>query len=135
MNIEQRLKRAVANSRAEVFVRNDFKAYGSPAQLSRVLKALVGEGRLVKVGLGVYAKARPSSLSGKPVPRIPLAQIALEAFKKLGIEASLGDLQRSYQAGETTQIPGEVTFNTGTRRISRKIAVGKKVVQFENAFS
>ena len=35
------------------------------------------------------------------------------------------------QRGEMTQTPIEVAFNTGIRRISRKLALGNKVVHFE----
>jgi len=80
----------------------------------------------------VYVKARPSSISGNPVPTIPLAQIAQKALIKLGVSFSLGKQQAAYQRGETTQIPIEVAFHTGIRRISRKLALGNKVVHFEN---
>ena len=86
----------------------------------------------MKVGRAVYVKARPSSISGNPVPTIPLAQIAQKALIKLGVSFSLGNQQAAYQRGETTHIPIEVAFNTGIRRISRKLALGNKVVHFEN---
>lgn len=132
MNIQQRMKLSVANNRDDVFIRADFKKFGSPAQISRALIGLVNEGKLVKVGRAVYVKARPSSISGNPVPTIPLAQIAQKALIKLGVSFSLGKQQAAYQRGETTQIPIEVAFHTGIRRISRKLALGNKVVHFEN---
>ena len=132
MNIQQRMKLSVANNRDDVFIRADFKKFGSSAQISRALIGLVNEGKLVKVGRAVYVKARPSSISGNPVPTIPLAQIAQKALIKLGVSFSLGKQQAAYQRGDTTQIPIEVAFNTGIRRISRKLALGNKVVHFEN---
>jgi hypothetical protein len=132
MNIQQRMKLSVANNRDDVFIRADFKKFGSSAQISRALIGLVNEGKLVKVGRAVYVKARPSSISGNPVPTIPLAQIAQKALIKLGVSFSLGNQQAAYQRGETTQIPIEIAFNTGIRRISRKLALGNKVVHFEN---
>ena len=132
MNIQQRMKLSVAKSRDDVFIRADFKKFGSSAQISRALIGLVNEGKLVKVGRAVYVKARPSSISGNPVPTIPLAQIAQKALIKLGVSFSLGNQQAAYQRGETTQIPIEIAFNMGTRRISRKLALGNKVVHFEN---
>ena len=132
MNIQQRMKLSVANNRDDVFIRADFKKFGSSAQISRALIGLVNEGKLVKVGRAVYVKARPSSISGNPVPTIPLPQIAQKALIKLGVSFSLGKQQAAYQRGDTTQIPIEVAFNTGIRRISRKLALGNKVVHFEN---
>ena len=132
MNIQQRMKLSVANNRDDVFIRADFKKFGSSAQISRALIGLVNEGKLVKVGRAVYVKARPSSISGNPVPTMPLPQIAQKALIKLGVSFSLGKQQAAYQRGDTTQIPIEVAFNTGIRRISRKLALGNKVVHFEN---
>jgi hypothetical protein len=50
-----------------VFLRTDFSGLGSEAQLSRALRSLVAEGAIVKIGIGVYAKAKCSALSGEPI--------------------------------------------------------------------
>ena len=75
MNIVDRIKRSVANRNADVFVRADFMPFGSQAQVGRALNELQSEGVLVKLGVGVYAKAKPSVLSGKPIPIKPLSLI------------------------------------------------------------
>ena len=67
MNMVDRIKRTVANRHADVFVRADFMTFGSPAQVGRALTELQSQGVLVKLGVGVYAKAKPSVLSGKPI--------------------------------------------------------------------
>ena len=43
--------------------------------------------------------------------------------------------QADYAEGKTTQIPVRTTFNTGQRRISRKITVGISTVRYENHYS
>lgn len=63
MNIVDRIKRSVANRNADVFVRADFMPFGSQAQVGRALTELLSKGALVKLGVGVYAKAKPSVLS------------------------------------------------------------------------
>jgi hypothetical protein len=52
--------RSIALRKGEVVMRVDFERMGSPSQISRVLKALVADGKLVRLGYGTYAKARPA---------------------------------------------------------------------------
>ena len=61
-----------------------------PSQSSRVLKQWMDNGKLVGVGSGTYAKARPSSLSDQPVPRETLEVLPAEAFDHLGLAWKLG---------------------------------------------
>jgi Family of unknown function (DUF6088) len=129
--IKDRVIRSIGRSSAEVFLRPDFKQIGSYAQIGKALNALTREGRLVRIGYGVYAKARPSSLSGRPVPRKPLESLAREALGKLGVDVQPGRAAREYWAG-STQIPAQVSFDTGRRRISRRLRVGSRQVQYEN---
>ena len=135
LNIKNRMLRSVALRKGEVVLREDFKNMGSPSQISRGLKELLTAGRLIRLGYGVYAKARPSSISGKPVPRAPLEVLARETLGRLKVDTQLGQAQAAYARGDTTQIPMKTTFNTGQRRISRKITVGSRSVQYENDYS
>lgn len=128
--ILDRLERSIGRSSAEVFLRSDFSGIGSYSQISRALRLLTLQGRLVRLGYGVYAKARPSSLSGRPVPRKPLESLAREALAKLGVEVEPGRAAREHRSG-STQIPAQVSFDTGRRRISRKLRVGSREVRYE----
>jgi len=56
MILEQRILRSIANRKDPVFLRKQFEAMGSPAQVSRALKSLVGSGQLIKIRRGVYKK-------------------------------------------------------------------------------
>ena len=78
-SIKARMQRSIALRKGEVVLRADFAQLGSPSQISRALKALQAEGRIVRLGYGVYAKARPSVLSGKPIPRVTLEELAQES--------------------------------------------------------
>ena len=135
LSVKDRMVRSIALRKGEVVVRADFEAMGSPSQISRALKELIEAGKIVRLGYGVYAKARPSVLSGKPVPRVSLAELAQEALEKLGVPVQLGRAQTDYAEGKTTQIPVRTTFNTGQHRISRKITVGISTVRYENNYS
>lgn len=135
LNIKNRMIRSITRRKGEVVLRADFEDMASPSQISRALKELIEAGRIVRLGYGVYAKAERSILSGKPVPREPLEALALETMVRLRVEAKLGRAQIAYTEGKTTQIPMQATFNTGRRRISRKLVVGNRAVRYENNYS
>ena len=135
LSVKERMARSIALRKGEVVLRPDFESMGSASQISRALKALIQDGKIIRLGYGVYAKASPSILSGKPVARVSLAELAHEALQKLGVPVALGRAQANYASGKTTQVPVRTTFNTGQRRISRKITVGISTVRYENNYS
>ena len=130
--IKDRMIRSIALRKGEVLLRADFDRMGSASQVSRALKMVVSDGKLVRLGYGTYAKAQPSPLSGKPIPRQPLEALAWEAMERLGVKINLGKALNDYATGSTNQIPMSATFNTGDRRISRKLAVGNRSVVYEH---
>lgn len=134
LRIKDRMIRSIALRKGEVVLRADFERMGSPSQVSKALKDLVSIGRLVRLGYGVYARAVPSVLSGRPIPRQPLESLAWEALRRLNVDVALGKAPRDYAEGGTTQIPMRAIFNTGLRRISRKMVVGRRSVSYENNY-
>ncbi len=102
--------------------------------MSRALEQLVAHGKLVPIGHGVYGKAMPAPPSRQPIPRQPLQVLAAETFNLLAYPWQHGEAQGLYNAGLTTQVPWRTTFDTGPRRISRWLQVGRRVVKYENDF-
>jgi hypothetical protein len=133
MNILERIKRSVANQAEGVFLRAEFERFGSPAQVGRALRQLTSEGALVRLGLGVYAKAKPSVLSGQPIPARPLEVLAPEALKKLCIAVTPSRRIQAYNAGRSTQLPSGIVLNTGKRHIARRLSFNGQAVQYEYA--
>ncbi len=132
MIIEERLKRSLSKRRDDVFVRSEFANLGSEAQVNRALRNLLNRGLLVKLGVGVYAKAMKSVLTGKPIPVKPIGVLAPVVFAKLGVAVYPSKATQEYNQGLTTQIPAGTVVNTGDRRIARKIGFGKRRVSYEN---
>jgi hypothetical protein len=62
--IEQRIAR---KRRDDVFLPREFRDLGGEDQVLRVLRGLVREKRLVRLGYGVYGRAGVSRLSGEPL--------------------------------------------------------------------
>ncbi|SDB45900.1 hypothetical protein SAMN03159382_03561 [Pseudomonas sp. NFACC23-1] len=132
MVIEERLKRSIALRKDDVFLRSEFSDFGSPAQVSRALRHLVANGVLVKLGVGIFAKAKISVLTGKPIPVRPLEVLAPLVLQKLGVKITAGRAVREYNASDSLQLPAGIVFDTGSRRINRKLGFGGRYVVYEN---
>ena len=132
MIIEERIRRSIALRKDDVFLRSEFSKFGSPAQVSRALRHLVAVGVLVRLGVGVFAKAKTSVLTGKPIPIRPLEVLAPLALQKLGVKITAGRALREYNANDSLQLPAGVVFDTGSRRIIRKLGFGGRYVVYEN---
>jgi hypothetical protein len=133
--LKEKMLATIANHDGEVLLRADFADMASPSQISRILKKLVEEGMLIRLGYGTYAKTKISPINGKPIPRAQLAELAQETLLRLEVPVQLGRAQRAYAEGRTTQIPVHIAFDTGPRRISRKLSIGLNRVRYENHYT
>jgi predicted transcriptional regulator of viral defense system len=134
MTLIERLTRSIKQRPGNVVLRNDVASFGSASQISEALRRLQERGVLARIGTGVYAKTRVSSVTGAVIPAGSLESLAMEALQKLGVEVKVGTAAADYNAGRTTQIPGGVIVNTGTMRIRRKIEVGGRRLLYENNY-
>ena len=85
--LESRIRDKIRKSRRMVFLRDDFAALGGYDQVGRVLRQLEAQGRLVRIGKGLYAKARPNRITGKPMIAAPGG---FDPSRQRGIESSRG---------------------------------------------
>lgn len=118
--------------RALFFLRSDFKDIADYDQVGRALRELVQEGLLIKIGYGLYARARINRITGNVMADNPSGSdgVVIEAMEKLGVEYQLDDLSRMNLSGDSTQIPAKVKIIPKNTRFTRKRAIGK---QFVNA--
>lgn len=133
VSVRDQIKKRIQESKDIVFLRNEFDKVGRDNQVGQVLRDLVKDGALVKVGYGLYAKAQPSTISGKPVPTATLMEIGLAVMLKMGIDADLGRAAREYRDGETTQMPMADVLDVGRSRITRKISFGPNEIKYERS--
>lgn len=115
--IETKLRR----SRRKVFLRADFEPLGGYDQVGRALRGIEESGQLLKIGYGLYAKARPNRITGKPMLDAEggFSSIAQEALTRLGVKWAPSKALELYQAG-SNQIPANaelVIFERFNRRI------------------
>jgi hypothetical protein len=130
--LEYKISARIARKENAVFVREDFEDLGGYDQIGRILRGLMQKGKLVRIGYGLYAKARVSTLTGKTVPVQPLPTLAKEALERLGLTISPSHLEREYNAGKTTQVPTGRTIAV-KGRVSRKIGYNGAYISYEAA--
>ena len=88
--LETKLLNRIERKRGDVFLRADFEILGGYDQVGRVLRKIVCEGRLVRVGQGLYARARPSLTTGEPVPVGGLGALKESELERIFAEAGVG---------------------------------------------
>lgn len=133
MTVVEAIKNYLAVSSSNVFLRRELAGLGSVRQVSRALCNLLEEGVLVRLGVGVYARAKLSTLSGQPIPIRPLTVLVPDVLQKLGIEAYPSQAVRDYNEGRTSQIPPTNVINTGARHITRRLGFGKQIIKYERS--
>ncbi len=106
--LREKIEERIAQKRRDdVFLPREFRDLGGEDQVLRVLRLLVREKRLVRLGYGVYGRAVISRLTGEPLLRSPngLLGAARQALTKLGVYWETTDAERAYNEGRSTQVP------------------------------
>ena len=130
--LRDRIEARIARKRGEdVFLPREFADLGGEDQVLRALRRLTREGRLVRLGYGVYARAI-TSFAGKPIlySRNGLAGAARQVLNKLGVKWEPTEPERAYNEGRSTQIP----VNPAVRvrgRFSRRLRDGNTELVLE----
>lgn len=129
-NLRERLENRIACMRGDVFLRSDLEGLGGYDDVGRALRQLVGKGRLMKVGYGMYTRARPSMLDGTPVPTKSIRELATEALGRLGVQTAPTRWDKANSSGRSTQVPtGRVIGVCG--RIRRTISYNGVALKYE----
>tara|TARA_R110002167_G_scaffold38470_4_gene119838 strand:+ start:4346 stop:4747 length:402 start_codon:yes stop_codon:yes gene_type:complete len=130
MTIQSKVQTRVKRSKASVFLRADFKDIADYDQVGRALRKLVREGLLIKIGYGLYTRARLNRITGNIMPDNPSGAdgVVIEAMEKLGVEYQFDELSQMNFSGDSTQIPAKVKIVPKSTRFTRKIAIGTQLV-------
>lgn len=128
--LAEKVESRIARKKGDVFLRADFQDLAGYDQVGRILQALVRAGRLIKIGQGVYARAEPSILDGKPVPVKGISSLMSEALGRLGVQTGPTQLERAYSEGRTTQVPSGRVIGVN-RRVRRTMGYNGATVRFE----
>ena len=130
LTLEAKVARRIARTQANVFLRDDFKDLGDYDQIGRVLRKLATKGKLIRIGYGLYAKAKPSMFTGEIVPTANLPRLGREALTRLRIETAPSTADVAYATGRSTQVPtGRLIGVKG--RVRRKIGYNGTYISYE----
>lgn len=124
--IEQR----IASLEGEVVLFNDVADLADKTQISRALRRLVKQNKLIKLGYGVFAKAYYSERLNKPMINANFSTIMREALTKLNIEWELGKAEQDYNEGRSTQVPAFASVKLKSR-LRRNLAWENKKLRYE----
>jgi hypothetical protein len=131
--LQERIEARIARKPDEdVFLPREFADLGGEDQVLRVLRGLTREGRLVRLGYGVYGRAITSKLSGEPILYSPngFAGAARQALNKLGVEWEPTEAERAYNEGRSTQVPVNPVVHV-KGRFSRQLRYGNTELVLE----
>jgi Family of unknown function (DUF6088) len=127
--IEQQIARKAGD---DVFLPREFTRLAGEDQVLRALRMLVKDGRLVRLGYGVYGRAVISRLSGKPMlySRNGFSGVARQALDKLGVQWEPTKAERAYNEGRSTQVPVNPVVRV-KGRFSRQLRYGNSELMLE----
>ena len=121
--LQQQIEERISSRRDDVFLTREFADLSGERQVLRTLRALVVEGKLVRLGYGVYGRAETSRLSGKPIlaARDGFVGASREALTKLGVAWEPTEWETAYNEGRSTQVPVNAVLRV-KGRFARKLA-------------
>lgn len=119
MKLADRMRQSIRRRSGHVVLRTELAPLGSASQVSEALKALQRDGELLRLGAGVYAKARRDETSHEVTPVVDAETLGREVALKLKAQVAEG--------AERARV-----LDTGGRRVSRKLTLGQKAVRYVN---
>ena len=124
----------IQSSSDAVFLTREFSDLSDERQVLRALRQLVDEGKIIRVGYGVYTRAEPSAITGTPVMATPggFGVVARRALTKLGVDWQPTQQETDYVQGKSTQIPVNTVLRIKSR-FNRKLYNGKRPLILEKA--
>jgi Family of unknown function (DUF6088) len=127
--IEDRLAQGRARKET-TFLTREFLDLGGSDQVIRVLRQLVKELRLVKLGYGIYCTAFPSRIvPGKAASYAGLEAASRQALDKLNVPWEPSSWTKAYNEGRSTQVPMNAVLKIN-RRFRRNLSMeGKSLIQ------
>ncbi len=128
--LEYKIRLRIKKSKAVAFVLADFLDLSDRDQVGRVLRKLVAENTLLKIGMGIFAKCRRSSFTNKIILEKDLGSVAREALNKLKIKTLPSSAELNYNDNISTQVPTGLMIGV-TKRVSRTISYNGKSIKYE----
>ena len=129
-SIEYLALQLIEKVKRNVFLRQDFSGLGSYRQISRALKKLVKQGKLVRIGFGIYARAHLSKYLEEPLVDDGFDVVAREALNRIGVQWEPGAAEKEYNLGLSQQVPTQNVVHLKSR-FRREISYAGRKLYYE----
>ncbi|WP_411565713.1 hypothetical protein ACLIN3_22850 [Pseudomonas orientalis] len=133
MKLEERMHSAIEGVQGNVILRMDVAALGGHSQVSVALDELMRKGVIVRMGIGIYAKAFRHPETGVVTPVADLETLAVEVLQRLGVSASV-QVAKSGSGCLVASKDARICVK-GSRRVRRKLSLGGRSVVYVTEFA
>ena len=128
--LKNRILLRIKKSNKTAFISSDFFDLSDKDQVGRVLRSLVKEKTLIKLGRGIFAKTKQSLLGDKKILAKDFPTVAREALEKLKIRTFPTKAELDYNSGLSTQIPTGLMVAVN-KRVARTITYNGRSIKYE----
>ena len=131
--LRERIEARIVARGDDAFLTREFADLGDERQVLRALRELTDEGKLIRLGYGVYARAEISSLTKKPMlAGDGFGPVSRHVLSKLQVPWEPTTAERDYNEGRSTQVPMTPRVRLARQsRFSRKLRYNTMELTFE----
>ena len=122
ITLRQRIEARIAKRRDDAFLTREFRDLGGERQVLRALRELTEDGKLIRLGYGVYGRAEISPLTRQPMlAGDGFGPVSRQVLDKLKVRWEPTTAERDYNEGRSTQVPMTPRVRLRGSRFSRKL--------------
>jgi hypothetical protein len=130
--LRERIEARIAERRDDAFLTREFRDLAGERQVLRALRELTDEGRLIRLGYGVYGRAEISAITQKPMlAGDGFGPVARHVLNKLNVPWEPTTAEIAYNEGRSTQVPMTPRVRLRKSRFSRKLRYNRMELTFE----
>lgn len=119
----------IKKSKADVFIPSDFFDMSGYDQVLRVLRNMVRDKKLIKIGRGIYARTKTFS-DGTIAPIAFIGELAQEALRKYGVKTGPSACMQAYNNNLSSQVPNGRVIAVN-KRVRRNISFNGYKISYE----
>lgn len=128
--LKDKIQYRIRKSKENTFLIGDFIDLSGMDQVLRALRTLIKENELIRVGKGVYTKARKSVVSNEFIPVDNLRDIAMDVLNKQGVKVLQTPEEIAYNTKQAEQVPNSFIIGVN-KRVSRNISFKNARIKYE----
>ncbi|MFA6409781.1 MAG: DUF6088 family protein [Gammaproteobacteria bacterium] len=129
--IKSKMQKKLDALTSNVILRKDFIDLGDQRQISRGLKQLVKDNKLVKIGYGIYAKSKISKYTNRVVIANGSDFAFREALDRLNVKWEPNWAEKENVSGRSTQLCAAIMVRLKSR-FRRSIYTSNSKLLYEN---